>query len=154
MPGPDGEEGGTAVGMLPGGGFVVLDTHVTPALAATGLANDVVRLVQQARRDAGLAISDRIRLTIAGEGPVWEAVVNHQELLVTETLADSVGATGDLDQLPAGRGCDRGSRGRRSRRPGGRQQAVRQTPQPERGRYSGLSAPKCSPSAHASGRLP
>ncbi len=106
--GPDGEEGGTAVGMLPGGGFVVLDTHVTPALAATGLANDVVRLVQQARRDAGLAISDRIRLTIAGEGPVWEAVVNHQELLVTETLADSVGATGDLDQLPPGEGVTEG----------------------------------------------
>ena len=43
-----------AVAMLPGGGFVILDTAVTPELAAEGLARDVVRAVQQARRDAGL----------------------------------------------------------------------------------------------------
>ena len=41
-------------GMLPRGGFVVLDTAVTPELAAEGLARDLVRAVQQARRDAGL----------------------------------------------------------------------------------------------------
>ncbi len=100
-----GDDGGSqAVGMLPGGGFVVLDTRVTPELAATGLANDVVRVVQQARRAADLHVSDRIRLTVAGSPAVWEAVVNHQELLVTETLADSVGATGDLEALPLGEG--------------------------------------------------
>jgi isoleucyl-tRNA synthetase len=100
--GPDG--GSQAVGVLPGGGFVVLDTHVTPELAATGLANDVVRVVQQARRAADLHVSDRIRLTVTGSTTVWEAVVNHQELLVTETLADSVGASGDLDALQPGDG--------------------------------------------------
>ena len=100
-----GDDGSSqAVGMLPGGGFVVLDTRVTPELAATGLANDVVRVVQQARRAADLHVSDRIRLTVAGSPAVWEAVVNHQELLVTETLADSVGATGDLEALPLGEG--------------------------------------------------
>ena len=36
-----------------GGGVVVLDTAVTPELAAEGLARDVIRVVQQARRDAG-----------------------------------------------------------------------------------------------------
>ena len=49
--------------MLPGGGFVVLDTAVTPELAAEGVARDLVRAVQQARRDAGLDVSDRIALT-------------------------------------------------------------------------------------------
>ena len=49
--------------MLPSGGFVVLDTAVTPELAAEGLARDLVRAVQQARRDAGLDVSDRIALT-------------------------------------------------------------------------------------------
>jgi len=97
------EDGGSqAVGVLPGGGFVVLDTHVTPELAAAGLANDVVRVVQQARRAADLHVSDRIRLTLTGEGPVWEAVVNHTELLVTETLASSVGTSGTLGDLAPG----------------------------------------------------
>ncbi len=93
-----------AVGVLTGGGFVVLDTEVTPDLAKAGLANDVVRVVQQARRQAGLDISDRIRLTVVGDKDVWEAVVTHQDLLVRETLADSVGASNDLELLPVGDG--------------------------------------------------
>ncbi len=56
----------SATGMLPGDGFVVLDTAVTPELASEGLARDLVRAVQQARRDAGLDVSDRIALTIGG----------------------------------------------------------------------------------------
>ena len=58
--------GPSATAMLPGGGFVVLDTEVTPELAQEGLARDVVRAVQQARRDAGLDVSDRIALTVTG----------------------------------------------------------------------------------------
>ena len=46
-------------------GVVVLDTDVTPELAAEGAARDLIRLVQQARRDAGLHVSDRITLTAA-----------------------------------------------------------------------------------------
>ncbi len=50
---------------LPGNtGLVLLDTVVTPELAAEGTARDVVRVVQQARRDAGLDVSDRITLTL------------------------------------------------------------------------------------------
>jgi isoleucyl-tRNA synthetase len=97
-------DGTSATGALPGAGFVVLDTSVSPELAAEGLARDVVRVVQQARRDAGLDIGDRIRLTVVGDQPVWEAVVAHQDLVVSETLADSFGAAGDLDRLPPGDG--------------------------------------------------
>ena len=81
-----GEES-TTLGMLPRGGFVVLDTDVTPELAAEGLARDLVRAVQQARRDTGLDVSDRIRLTIGGSTAVQEAARTHQELLARETLA-------------------------------------------------------------------
>jgi isoleucyl-tRNA synthetase len=95
-----GEGAGTATTVLPKQGFVVLDTTVTPELEAVGLVRDVVRVVQQARRDAGLHVSDRIRLTVAGEGVAWQALVTHQDLLVRETLAVQAGLTGDLSHVP------------------------------------------------------
>ncbi|MCY7394763.1 MAG: isoleucine--tRNA ligase [Nocardioides sp.] len=86
-----------AVGLLPGGGFVVLDTAVSPELAAEGLARDLVRVVQQARRDAGLDVSDRISLTVGGSEVVQAAARAHQDLIARETLATSyaVGGPGD-----------------------------------------------------------
>jgi isoleucyl-tRNA synthetase len=77
-------------------GLVALDTRVTPELAAEGTARDVVRIVQQARRDAGLSVSDRIRLTIGADGAAAEAVRAHAGFVAAETLAVS------LDVRPAG----------------------------------------------------
>jgi isoleucyl-tRNA synthetase len=85
---------------LPGNaGLVELDTTVTPELAAEGLARDVVRIVQQARRDAGLAVSDRIRLTIGADGATADAVRAHADFLSGETLAVDLAlvAAADLD---------------------------------------------------------
>ena len=79
-----------AVAMLPGGGFVILDTAVTPELAAEGLARDVVRAVQQARRDAGLEVSDRIALHAGWRRRVRAAVETHADLIKSETLASSL----------------------------------------------------------------
>jgi isoleucyl-tRNA synthetase len=81
---------GAAVGMLPRGGFVVLDTVVTPDLAAEGTARDLVRAVQQARKDAGLQVSDRIVLSVAGPDDVLAAARTHEALLAAETLATTV----------------------------------------------------------------
>lgn len=92
--------------MLPSGGFVVLDTEVSPELAAEGLARDVVRAVQQARRDAGLDISDRISLTVTGDDEVWGATVAHQDLIMRETLAVQFGSAGAAHQLPEGVGTE------------------------------------------------
>ena len=83
-------DGDTATGMLPHGGFVVLDTVVTPELEAEGTARDLIRAVQQERKDAGLEVSDRISLTISGPGPVLDAARTHERLLAEETLATSV----------------------------------------------------------------
>ncbi len=95
-------EGSRAVGTLPREGFVVLDTAVTPELEAIGLVRDVVRAVQQARREAGLHVSDRIRLTVATDDLVWQALTEHQGLLMSETLAVQAGMSGDLAHLPLG----------------------------------------------------
>ncbi|MBB3664390.1 isoleucyl-tRNA synthetase [Prauserella sediminis] len=97
-------------GELPGGsGLVLLDTDVTPELAAEGVARDLVRVVQQARRDAGLDVADRIALTIDAPDAVVAAVREHQEFVASETLATEVayaavsdgfaGAVGDGDKV-------------------------------------------------------
>jgi isoleucyl-tRNA synthetase len=86
-----------------GGGFILLDTAVTPELAAEGLARDVIRAVQQARRGADLGVSDRISLTIAGTPDAQQAVRAHQQLIARETLATAIELVGsaalDLDPL-------------------------------------------------------
>ncbi|WP_243225908.1 isoleucine--tRNA ligase [Microbacterium sp. CIAB417] len=53
---------GEALAIIPTGGFVLLDTATTPELEAEGLARDVIRAVQETRKNAGFDVSDRIRL--------------------------------------------------------------------------------------------
>jgi isoleucyl-tRNA synthetase len=80
--------GSEAVAVLPNGGFVVLDLTVTPELVREGLARDLVRAVQQVRRDAGLAVGDRILLTVAADDDdVLAAVEEFGAMLARETLA-------------------------------------------------------------------
>ncbi|MFB2583608.1 class I tRNA ligase family protein [Herbiconiux liukaitaii] len=59
-------EGAPSVGvaLLPRGGFVLLDTRITPELAAEGFARDAIRAVQDARKSAGFEVSDRIVLDL------------------------------------------------------------------------------------------
>jgi isoleucyl-tRNA synthetase len=72
-------------------GVVVLDTAVTPDLAAEGLARDVVRVVQQARREAGLAVTDRVAVLVDAPEEVTAAVRAHEAFVAGEVLATSVG---------------------------------------------------------------
>ena len=85
--GADGEAPTDLIGILPGGGFLILDGAVTAELAEEGLARDAIRLIQQARKDAGLDVSDRINLSVTGAASVLAAVAAHRELVMAETLA-------------------------------------------------------------------
>ena len=83
---------------LPGGdGVVVLDTVLTPELEAEGLARDLVRAIQQARRNAELDVSDRIEVTL---GLVWPelaaATAAHSSFITTETLTYSIEVSDDV----------------------------------------------------------
>ncbi len=80
-------DGVTAAALGSGDAVVVIDTEVTPELAAEGLARDVVRQVQQARRDADLVVTDRIRLHIDGDHAVVEAVGAHADYVADQVLA-------------------------------------------------------------------
>ncbi|MGH3548147.1 MAG: DUF5915 domain-containing protein, partial [Pseudonocardiaceae bacterium] len=76
---------------LPAGSWlVVLDTTVTPELAAEGIAKDLVRVVQQARRQAGLDVADRIALTVDAPAEALAAAREHEQLIVGEVLARRV----------------------------------------------------------------
>ncbi|NHA67315.1 isoleucine--tRNA ligase [Phycicoccus flavus] len=89
--------GSRATAMLPGGGFVVLDTEVGEDLLREGVARDLVRAVQQARREAGFEVSDRILLEVGGDEEVLAAVEAHRTLLAGETLAEEVAALESAD---------------------------------------------------------
>ncbi|MCU1547167.1 MAG: Isoleucyl-tRNA synthetase, partial [Arthrobacter sp.] len=78
--------GSRAAAVLPGGGFVVLNTELTPELEAEGIARDMVRAIQQARKDAGLNVSDRIRTTVSAAQEILDAMLANAELVQTETL--------------------------------------------------------------------
>ena len=78
-----------AAAVLPGGGFVVLDLALDAALLAEGYARDVVRAVQDARKAAGLDVSDRIDLVLTVPADHVADVQAHRDFVAAETLAVS-----------------------------------------------------------------
>ncbi|MGO9343845.1 MAG: isoleucine--tRNA ligase [Acidimicrobiales bacterium] len=74
-------------------GVVRLDTETTEDLEREGLARDLVRLVQSARRDAGLHISDRIHLELSLPEPMAKAAEEHRVWVMEQTLAVSMTVT-------------------------------------------------------------
>ena len=96
-----------------GQGIVLLDIELTPALLAEGAARDVVRAVQQARREADFLVSDRIALTLGLPDDLAEQIAPFMSYIAAETLAErtsmdanAVRAT-DLDGTPIYVGVER-----------------------------------------------
>lgn len=79
-----------AAAVLGTGGFIVLDVALSDELIAEGVARDVIRDVQEARKNAGLNVSDRIVLDLVVDASEVEAVSTHRDLIARETLATSV----------------------------------------------------------------
>jgi isoleucyl-tRNA synthetase len=69
---------------------VVLDTVVTPELENEGLARDLVRSVQQARKDADLLIADHIRLTLQTTEHTQNVLESFRTYICEQTLADEL----------------------------------------------------------------
>ena len=70
---------------------VVLDTTVTAELASEGLARDVVRVLQEARRDAGLVVTDRITTQLhTDSSELAEAVETWRDYIAEQILATSL----------------------------------------------------------------
>ncbi|MDA8718918.1 isoleucine--tRNA ligase [Aquiluna sp.] len=80
---------GSSVGIT-SQGFVLLNTTVTKELANEGIARDAVRHIQQARKDAGLDVSDRISLKLVADSESRLALSEHRDFVAKETLAESL----------------------------------------------------------------
>jgi isoleucyl-tRNA synthetase len=68
---------------------VALDPELSPELIEEGLVRDLVRGIQNLRKDRGLEVTDRIELTLSGPKPVRAAAEHFREHLLSETLAIS-----------------------------------------------------------------
>ena len=75
-----------------GGETVALDLDVTPELRREGMARDVIRLVQDARKADGLEVTDRITLRWEAADPeLATALTEHGQLIAGEVLATEFG---------------------------------------------------------------
>ena len=74
-------------GVADKGTQVMLDTRITPELKAEGMARDVVRFVQDARKDAGLDVADKIALHLGASGELAAAIETHKATIAGETQA-------------------------------------------------------------------
>ncbi|HEU5046703.1 MAG TPA: isoleucine--tRNA ligase [Rickettsiales bacterium] len=70
--------------------LILLDTHITPELEAEGYARDIVRLVQEARKRAGLNVTDRINLRLRVADKLAPALQNHSHYIADQVLAASL----------------------------------------------------------------
>ena len=83
----------TASAAMPTGGFVMLDTALTSDLLAEGYARDAIRVVQDARKENGLDVTDRIALTLSVPASDVAKVEQFRDLIAKETLATSFEVT-------------------------------------------------------------
>ncbi len=75
---------------------VSIDEVITPELKREGLMREVVRFVQNARKDAGLNIDDRIELSLKSEDiELQSAIDEHIKTIKAETLATKIGEVKD-----------------------------------------------------------
>ena len=83
-------EGITAATLNSGDAIIILDTEITEDLAKEGIARDVIRQVQQARRDAELVVTDRIKIWLNGGETILDGVKTFEEYVASQILATEI----------------------------------------------------------------
>ena len=82
---------GSAAQALPGNtAIVVLDVLITKELEEEGIARDLIRLVQQARKEAGLDVADNINLFLEMSEKLENTLKNHRQYISEQTLASNL----------------------------------------------------------------
>ena len=83
-----------------GGFFVAIDTKLDAQLIRERLVRDLIREIQNLRKEVGLEVTDRIRVRYAATDELASAIVDHQEYLANETLAVELTETEFTDESP------------------------------------------------------
>ncbi len=80
--------------------LVVLDLDVTDELKLEGIARDIIRLIQQSRKDAALNVADYINLFINTANETFlKSIRLHQEYIQQQTLAKKINITDDFTKI-------------------------------------------------------
>ena len=74
-----------------GGWAVALDLELDEALRREGLARELVRALNDLRKETGLAVSDRVAVTIDADGELAAAIAAHHDYVAAEVLAVDLG---------------------------------------------------------------
>jgi isoleucyl-tRNA synthetase len=79
-----------------GGWAVALDLEINDSLRAEGLAREVVRSLNDLRKSTGLAIADRITVSVMAQGRLAQAIHDHHDWISTEVLATSLDLVSEM----------------------------------------------------------
>ncbi|MHB1001424.1 MAG: isoleucine--tRNA ligase [Armatimonadota bacterium] len=77
------------------GTVVAVDTVLTDELIQEGLVRDLVRTIQNMRKESGFNVDDRITIEYRTDGQLADAIMTHAEYIRQETLANSLAETSD-----------------------------------------------------------
>jgi len=69
---------------------VALDVTISENLRREGVARELINRIQNARKDRGLEVTDRIKLTILKFGDLQESIDNNKEYIMSETLTEEL----------------------------------------------------------------
>jgi isoleucyl-tRNA synthetase len=72
------------------GGSLTLDTEINEELKLEGLARDLVRKIQELRKQSGFSVEDRIQLYYEGDGALVQVLERWRDFIATEVLAKSI----------------------------------------------------------------
>ncbi|MFA7685978.1 MAG: class I tRNA ligase family protein, partial [Candidatus Gracilibacteria bacterium] len=76
---------------------VALDTVITEDLQREGFARDLVRIIQEMRKEADYQVDDRIYVLIEASGIVKDAVTKFADYISRETLANELQQSGNME---------------------------------------------------------
>ena len=69
---------------------VALDVTISEELRKEGIARELINRIQNARKDSGLEVTDRIKLTVLKSEDLEESIIENKEYIKSETLTDEL----------------------------------------------------------------